>query len=376
MAYMRERVRKDGSIAYNVVWPDIDGGGPKKSRTFTIKAEADELLEFLNANGNSFRMAAQGVLAKRSRAPTVHAVILSHIDRLGGEVEPGTLHSYRGMAKNHFADSPIGRTPIDTLTSNQVRAWFDSHPRSPKTKKNIHALLSAALSRAVDDGFIDTNPARGVRGPKTYRKSRRPVFLTRQEASNLVAEMPCEFQIFVRLLLGTGLRFGEATALQREDAQRAGGRLGVRVTEAWKRHGGRGVGTVRGGPKTKAGSRFVTLSQADASALEDHMRAVPRGELLFRHPATGGRILNSTFHMYVWQPAISKLLESGRLVERPTVHDLRHTHASWLIEKGVPLPVIQARLGHESIQTTIGTYGHLAVDADARAADALDGSFR
>jgi integrase len=48
-----------------------------------------------------------------------------------------------------------------------------------------------------------------------------------------------------------------------------------------------------------------------------------------------------------------------RLGKRPRIHDLRHSYASWLIHGGVPLPVIQQTLGHESITTTIGTYGHL-----------------
>lgn len=62
----------------------------------------------------------------------------------------------------------------------------------------------------------------------------------------------------------------------------------------------------------------------------------------------------------------------AQLGVRPRVHDLRHTHASRLIDAGVPLPVVQRRLGHESITTTVNTYGHIAVDADARAAAALD----
>ncbi|MCA0329475.1 MAG: tyrosine-type recombinase/integrase [Actinobacteria bacterium] len=52
------------------------------------------------------------------------------------------------------------------------------------------------------------------------------------------------------------------------------------------------------------------------------------------------------------------------------MHDLRHSHASWLIAAGVPLPVIQRRLGHESIQTTVDVYGHLAPDALEIAAQA------
>jgi len=46
------------------------------------------------------------------------------------------------------------------------------------------------------------------------------------------------------------------------------------------------------------------------------------------------------------------------------IHDLRHTHASWLIAAGRPLPSIQRRLGHESITTTVDTYGHLMMEVD------------
>ncbi|RJT76475.1 hypothetical protein D6T63_16255 [Arthrobacter cheniae] len=74
-------------------------------------------------------------------------------------------------------------------------------------------------------------------------------------------------------------------------------------------------------------------------------------------------------------PTIAELTDpaaSPRLDQAPTPHDLRHTRASWVIVKGVPLPVIQARLGHETIQNTVDTYGHLANDADSNAADFLD----
>lgn len=68
-------------------------------------------------------------------------------------------------------------------------------------------------------------------------------------------------------------------------------------------------------------------------------------------------------------PALGEL--GDQLRARPRIHDLRHTHASWLIPAGVPLTVIQGRLGHESIKTTSDRYGHLADDADAAAAAVL-----
>ncbi|MEU6668034.1 tyrosine-type recombinase/integrase [Streptomyces sp. NPDC046727] len=62
--------------------------------------------------------------------------------------------------------------------------------------------------------------------------------------------------------------------------------------------------------------------------------------------------------------------EKFGLIKRPRFHDLRHSHAAWLIAAKVPLPAIQARLGHESITTTVDRYGHLldALDDEVMAA--------
>jgi integrase len=59
------------------------------------------------------------------------------------------------------------------------------------------------------------------------------------------------------------------------------------------------------------------------------------------------------------------------LTKKPRVHDLRHTNASWLIQAGVPLTVVQRHLGHESIQTTSDRYGHLDRKASRVVADVV-----
>ena len=73
----------------------------------------------------------------------------------------------------------------------------------------------------------------------------------------------------------------------------------------------------------------------------------------------GGVVHDGNFRWRIW----SKAVEDAKLGKKPRIHDLRHSHASWLIAAGVPLPVIQRRMGHESIQTTVDVYGHLAPDA-------------
>jgi integrase len=96
----------------------------------------------------------------------------------------------------------------------------------------------------------------------------------------------------------------------------------------------------------------VTLSKLDLS-----------GDWVFTNSGRGrrgntGPVRIHNFNPNVWRPAVVRAREAG-LVKQPRLHDLRHTNASWLIQAGVPLPVIQRHLGHESIQTTVDRYGHV-----------------
>jgi integrase len=85
-------------------------------------------------------------------------------------------------------------------------------------------------------------------------------------------------------------------------------------------------------------------------------------DLVFTAPE--GEAWNSgVVHAHQWKPALDAADAAG-LTQRPRIHDLRHARASWLSACGVPLPVIRARLGQESITTTVGRYGHLLEASD------------
>ncbi len=85
----------------------------------------------------------------------------------------------------------------------------------------------------------------------------------------------------------------------------------------------------------------------------------------------GGPLDQPHFYEYRWQRAVALAQRNG-LTKTPRFHDLRHTYASWLISAGVPLPEIQRRLGHESIQTTVDVYGGLLDQAGDLADAAID----
>jgi len=116
-----------------------------------------------------------------------------------------------------------------------------------------------------------------------------------------------------------------------------------------------------GNPKTPKSRRTVTIAPALVELLRPLVEGRPADDIVFISP-TGLAIHNSDFYERVWQPLQRDLQASG--IAPFWFHDLRHSHVAWLIAGGAPLPHIQARLGHESITTTIDTYGHLLPAGD------------
>jgi integrase len=164
------------------------------------------------------------------------------------------------------------------------------------------------------------------------------------------------------MLAGTGCRWGEATALRWNDLDLDAVVPVVRISRA-QTHGVDGNGLVEGNAKTKRSLRTVSLPRQLVEQLR--IARVPGNGHIFAED-DGSAIDHHRFYMKVWTPAVKE----ADLGKRPTIHSLRHSSASWLIAAGLPLPVMQRRLGHEQISTTIDRYGRLAPGALPEAADA------
>jgi integrase len=214
------------------------------------------------------------------------------------------------------------------------------------------------MKGAILDRHIATSPCVGVKLPRSSDHEREENrYLTMDEYHALWSAMDEHFQPLLDTLAGTGIRWGEAEALQVKSLDLAAGTL--RVVRAAKYNGA--AGTREFGPtKTKKSRRTITLPPQLVDTLDPIIDGRGGEELVFTM-ARGGQLRHASFHQrYWWTPATTAVPPP-----RPRIHDLRHSHASWLIAAGVPLPVIQARLGHESITTTIDTYGHLLPEMQA-----------
>ena len=105
-----------------------------------------------------------------------------------------------------------------------------------------------------------------------------------------------------------------------------------------------------------------------AQALREQAAGKRANDLLFATPA-GAQVTQRHVNERVWVPAIARAVAgSTPLTKHPRIHDLRHSHASPMISRGLDLLALQQCLSHESLKTTGDTYGHLTPDALAQGA--------
>lgn len=367
MASVQARNHSDGATTYRVRWREQ---GRDRSLTFTDVASAEAFRANIDRYGPAEAMRIIDVIDSGAAQTTLAQWLTTHTDTLTG-VEPGTRARYHRYIANDFAD--IATMPLTAITDTTVARWvnaMEDRKASGKTIANKHGFLAGALNHAVRAGKITRNPCDHTRLPR--KDSDEMVFLTPPEFELLHDAMTPRWRPLTRWLVATGTRFSEATALTVADIDPAQGV--ARISKAWK-YTGSHANQRLGATKTRKGQRTINVP---ASVMELLNLDRDHGDLLFP-TRSGDAVSAQLYHNKAWRPALAKLTAKGadpRLDKKPRPHDLRHTCASWMIAAGIPLPVIQAHLGHESIQTTVGVYGHLDRTSGKQAADALDGLLR
>lgn len=364
MANVQERRNTSGTVSWRVQYR-VDG--KLTSTTLYDPVAAQEFADLVDRIGGA---AARKVLIARDQAPrTMQSLadwMRTYVAGLDA-VTAGTRAGYLTQINTRIAGSALGELPISAITRDAVVTFLADLDLSTKTKRNYQGLISAALGAAAERGLIPTNPARNIRIRQTGPVSSM-TFLSPGELAILLAEIQPAHRPLVVFLAGTGLRWGEATALLVGDVDLDARVPVVRVNKAWKPtgHGKHEIGP----PKTRAGVRTVSLPPEVGETIRPLVEGRRQDALLFATPP-GNRVTHARFSNRVWRPALRRLAAEvdkdgnpikPRLTKTVRIHDLRHTHASQLVAAGVPLNVVQKRLGHESITTTVDRYSHLAPD--------------
>ena len=348
----------------NLGYDSVTGKQIQKYRSgFSTKKEA-------RAEYSKLILAAEEGLAMEKKQPSFKQFIEEiYLPWYKTQVKESTYKNRLNTIEKHFKF--FYRKKVNEIEPIHVQTWQLKLAKdySPNYVRIIQGMLSLAFDRAIILGLAKKNPARMVGNIKS--KKVKVDFWTLEEFQKVISLLYkgdyYEHYLFIcfLLLFTTGLRIGEAAALQWEDIDFESGIISVTKTLYYKSMNEYTFVD----PKTSASIRTVVIDKDTIRELKDWMEVQKKVLKDCNFVLSYSGIPTSKHTL----PRALEKLAGLAGVHRIKIHALRHSHVALLISMGVNPLIVKDRLGHEKIQTTLGTYGHLYPNSNFEVAKMLGG---
>lgn len=268
----------------------------------------------------------------------------------------------------HFKIQQITPLHIQKFVNNLVsEAKYSEH-----TVHLIYRIVSASLKKAKVMKIIKDNPASGITLPKIKRKEMNIWSLEQvnhfiSAAKSIKRLTRCYIGFLIALL--TGMRQGEILGLRWKDVDMDNQTIYIRQTLTQEAE-------LKAGAKNNSSIRSIHITDKLVSELKAHRKLVLEEKLLLGHnyndfdliicTRSGKPIIPRNFRKEFYN--LTKKIDLPKI----RFHDLRHTHATILIQQNVNVKLISERLGHAEIGTTLDTYSHVLPNMQKTVSDQLD----
>lgn len=327
----------------------------KKKRGFNTKKEALEWeKEFLNQATGSLGM-------------TFKDFIELYMKDMEKRLKPGTVANKKFLIDQKITPF-FGKIPLNDIKPTDIRKWQNEltsyrdekgNPYSATYLKTINNQITAIFNYAVKYYGLKENPCHKA-GGMGKKNAEEMDFWTRGEFNTFIKyfeDKPKYYAMFMTLYY-TGIREGEMLALTPADIDLE--KATIRINKNYQNVNGEELIT---SPKTPKSNRVVTIPVLLVNCLREYMEkwyGLEQDDRIFPYTKN---IVNHVMARACEEVGVKKI----------RVHDIRHSHASMLVELGFSPLLIAERLGHERVQTTMETYSHLYPNKQAEVAMQLDG---
>ncbi|MCR5686052.1 MAG: site-specific integrase [Lachnospiraceae bacterium] len=262
-------------------------------------------------------------------------------------VRASTYESYKGVIERVIRPC-FGNMQADDIEPYQIRNWQNfliSLGYRPGYLRKMNSLLSSIFKYGARFYGLSSNPV-ALAGSVFPGKPHDEIhFWTPGEYGKFIKTVNHSGKrLIFNILYWTGMRVGELLALTREDIDLK--KCSISITKTYRRKGSQDIISP---PKTHKSNRTIFLNKSLALDIAEYLNSlgsIEPGERIFR------------INLQTLRRSFYSLAIRARLV-RIKLHDLRHSHASYLINNNVQPLAVSDRLGHEQTETTLETYSHL-----------------
>ena len=295
------------------------------------------------------------------------------LESVESTLRPRTAIQYRQIVQQHILPN-IGKLRLRDLHIERIDRFYAGLLKDGvgvRTIRITHSVLHVAMEKAVRYGLVVRNPAHGAVVPKKAM-AEMSVLDEEQITRFLTTAHGTRYHRLYHLAIVTGMREAELFGLKWADLSWNKGMLYVRRQA--QRVTGKGM--IFSEPKTRAGRRTIKLGETTLQLLREHQQTVQEIKLLagsrwqendLIFPSSVGtpldqRAMLTDFYAVLKQGGLPKI----------RFHDLRHTAASLMLNRGVPVIVVSKMLGHSKPSVTLDVYGHLYTDMQDGAAQVME----
>ncbi|OHW61416.1 putative prophage phiRv2 integrase [Andreesenia angusta] len=249
----------------------------------------------------------------------------------------------------------------------------DGTPLSINSVVKYHRLISSMLNTAIDWQLIKSNPAEKVKPGKMVKPKRD--FYNEEELSTLLdalSEAPLKYRVAILVTIATGLRLGELMGLKWDNVDFESCTVTVERASQYLPT----KGTFEKDPKNETSRRTISVPQSIIQLVKEYRVSEVEKKL-----SCGSQWIDSDFMFTQWNGSpmhpdtpskwFNKFLKENGL-KKITFHQLRHTSATILINAGINIRALSARLGHSNTSTTLNIYSHALQSMDQIAADKIE----
>ena len=326
---------KRGTWYVKIKYTDWTGEKKETTRRGFAKKKDAQLFE------QDFHRQKQG-----SHSMSFKALYDLYMEDIKPRIRPTTYRSKEYMFTSKVLPF-FANLPCDQITPAKIRQWQNELVKGDYQEtylRTINNQVAAIFNFAVNYYGLPTNPAKraGMIG-KSHADTMR--FCTVDDFQKFINHTTTPlYRISFLILFWTGMRVGEFLALTLEDFDFD--KNLIHITKSYARLDNK---TIIGPPKTPKSRRDVSIPAFLVDEVQQFIQAQHSINPNARLFETGKHGLSYEMRRVAAQVGIEKI----------RLHDLRHSHASYLIHRGIPIIAISQRIGHEKIETTLQTYAHL-----------------